>query len=143
MSELTREVFGIRYRQCNEQALWEVLQRDRAEVRKEVTEEILRDHFAMSESVEYQFPSGGGWSDGTIGVQSSGRIYTNVNIRRPPKTRPMTNHQKALSWLANYAKVYTPKGYGDGKDKLIDILLHGGTIDQACESDGIPTEVTE
>jgi len=114
-------------------AIWKRIEADRdtirAEVRKEVTEEILKDHFKIGEKVEVEWP-GGKWELTEI-IPKSLCNYTSrhPNVRRPPKPRPMTD------------------------DEIVKALIDAGvtylgmfsrlTHDAMARDLGIPTEVTE
>lgn len=75
------------------------------------------------------------WRDDFINYKREQLVH---RIPRPaPKMRKRTKKELADAWVDNYEKKYP----GNGKDKLIEILSFGATLEQACESDGISTEV--
>jgi len=109
-----------------------VIEADREAVHAETREELLKTHFAMGEDVQYQFLGGGGWSDGKIGVQSAGRIYADVNVRRRPKMRRMTHGELA----SRVSEVYSI-----GKEEAKS--LNGDTLADLLRNRGFPVQVEE
>lgn len=141
--ELTRKF--IRDQVCREDisletsidVIWQSIEADRQRVRDEAIAQVKKDHYALGEKLVD--PSGIKWAvivrecpDGQFVMWPSG-------LTRPPKTRPMTDMEKARAWVDNYAKKYP----GNPWETLSNILLSGATIADACKSDNVPTEVPE
>lgn len=136
MSEkLTFEILRELMRLEAPRSLWDRIQSDReairAEVTASVTEELLKDHFKIGEKTEAFYK--GGWVKGVIACTDSTH-KANVNVRRPPKTRPMTREER-IEALYNLNRPITSFG------KSYLEKLTNQTIDELCIVDCINTEV--
>lgn len=114
--------------------LWEKINEDRSEVRKEVTDEILKDHFKVGEKVECEWKDGV-WEKATIHPRVSDSTWyeAGCKIRRPPKTRPMTRKEK----------IHAIKGYLQTPTVEIWDRIDDGMLNSMLAHAQIKTEVTE
>jgi len=99
------------------------------DIRKEVTEEILKDHFAMGEDIQVWNDMTKKWKDTTVWYNTAGCGADKPVVRRIPEPRPMTDEELVKS-LIDAGVTYLG---------MFSRLTH-----EAMAKDlGIPTEVTE
>lgn len=133
----SRDDWRILYRQCNEEALWQVVQSHceaiRAEVRKEVTEEILKTHYEIG---EHTVSAHGEDCIVAMWTLKTKEHYTDKNWggSRPQKMRDATrlelekaiHYKTGIDWLRPYLGALSLE-----------------TVKAMAHDLGIPTEVTE
>jgi len=117
---------------------WKDIQADRdtirAEVRKEVTEEILKTRYEIGEEVQYKLDEDT-WRNGFIAIRLGATLEWAsgcYGVRRPPKTRPMTQGEMGVA-ICEWC------GWNSGEILKMDVDVQIAILKKA----GIPTEVTE